>query len=110
MLEESQSERKAALVKMQGTLEALREEMGEAHARSSMQRALTARAHEEDAIRATVRESRASLRYNTGQNLECVEVWKIALFFWTFLGLYLRYSLFKMSHSVQISFAACFGV
>ena len=62
MLEESQSERKDALLKMQGALEALREEMGEAHARSSMQRALTARAREEDAIRATVRQSRAALR------------------------------------------------
>ena len=67
MLEESQSERKDALLKMQGALEALREEMGEAHARSSMQRALTARAREEDAIRATVRQSRAALRYKLAE-------------------------------------------
>ena len=67
MLEESQEAKKVALLDMQRALETLREEMGEAQASGSIQRVLTERVREEDAIRATVRTSRAALRYKLAE-------------------------------------------
>lgn len=67
MLEEGQNARRAALEEVQAALEKLREDMGEAQTCGAVQRVVTARSREEDAIRASVRESRAALRFKLAE-------------------------------------------